>query len=206
MRHTSITAGLIFIACLGGCRDTPQPPPELQETMAADNMRFPRSTDFVPDDEIIPGMRIELSNHYPVWRNEITANVHIVIRNMAQNYLAAQTQARLYVYDYNQKVPLYWANIDLAHARSVGPGTLSIISLPIQATKDLIVPIHDTTWENVDIKQWPDKLLYDIAPTGKYLMRLELELYNVEDKPVGTGLSNFIEFTVIRTAPEAIPN
>ena len=196
---------IFILTCVQGCAKQADKSPELQETMAADHMRYETPQGYVPDDEIITNMRIDLANQFPVWRTEIAADVHIVIRNLAHNYLAAQAQARLFIYDYDQKVPLFWANIDLAHAKSVGPGTLSIISLPIGATKDLLVPIQATTWADVTVKEWPSKDLYSFIPTKKYLMRLELELFSMEDKPVGTAVSNFVEFTAVRTAPEVIP-
>ena len=186
------------------CNAPRETPPELQEAIAADNMRFPTPTGYVEDAQVIPNMRIELANEFPVWRNEIAVDIHVIIRNLASNFLAAQTQARLFIYDYNQKVPLFWSNIDLAHAKSVGPGTLSIISLPIGATKDLLIPIQATTWADITVKEWPNKNIYDFIPTKKYLMRLELELFNMEDNPIGTAVSNFVEFTAVRTAPEVI--
>ena len=204
--HITRISVLLIVAAiiLASCNSSRETPPELQEAIAADNMRYETPTGYVEDDQVIPNMRIDLANHFPIWRSEIAVDVHIVIRNLAHNFLASQTHARLFIYDYQQKVPLYWSNIDLAHAKSTGPGTLSIISLPIGATKDLLLPIQATTWADISIKEWPNKNLYDFIPPKKFLMRLELELFNMEDKHIGTAVSNFIEFTAIRNAPEVI--
>ena len=205
MKNIKFLCSVIALATsIISCDSPRETAPELQEAIAANNMRFPTPTGYVEDDQIIPNMRIDLANNFPIWRQNIAVDVHVIIRNLAQNFLAAQTHARLFIYDYDQKVPLFWSNIDLAHAKSVGPGTQSIISLPIGATKDLLIPIQATTWADISVKEWPSKNIYDFIPTKKYLMRLELELFNMEDKPIGTAVSNFIEFTAIRTAPEVI--
>jgi hypothetical protein len=175
------------------CTKEAAPKPDLQ--IAADNMRFPVPDGNVPDNEITSSIKIELINDYPIWNPQIKdSSIRLIFHNTSKHHLGTQSKALLYIYDYNEKTPLYWTVLDLAFGKTATPGTLSIVSLPIGASKELAVPILDTIWADVSIKTIPHAPFYQIVSEGKYLMRFEMELYDEQDKPIDTAVSNFIEF------------
>ena len=167
--------------------------PDLQT--AANDLRFPTPDGNVPDDEISSSIRIELINDYPVWNAQIKdTSIRLIFHNTSKHHLGTQSKALLYIYDYNEKMPIFWTVLDLAFGKTATPGTLSIISLPVGASKELAVPILDTIWADVSVKTMPHAPFYQIVSEGKYLMRFEMELYDEQDKPIDTVVSNFIEF------------
>ena len=159
-------------------------------------MRYPTPDGNVPNDELLSSLHIELINDYPIWNPNIQdASVRIVFHNTSKHLLATQSKSLLYIYGYHQKIPLYWTVLDLGFGKTATPGTLSIVSLPVGATKEISIPLLDTTWADVSIKTIPHAPFYQLLSEGKYLMRFEMELYDEQDQPLDTATSNFIEFT-----------
>ena len=191
-KYTFITV-LISILFISSCSQQKSPQPDIQT--ASSDLRYPTPDGEVPDDEILSSIRIDLINDYPAWNPDIQdASVRIVFHNTSRRHLATQSKALLYIYDAQKDIPLYWTVIDLAFGKTATPGTLGVVSLPVGATKELSVPLLDTKWADVSIKTIPSIPFYQIVTEGKYLMRFEMELYDKDDKPIDTALSNFIEF------------
>ncbi len=184
---------IALLLSFASCSQQQAPQPDIQ--MASSDIRYPAPDGKVQDDEIVSSMRIDLINDYPVWSADIQdASVRIVFHNTSKRHLATQSKALLYIYNTQNEVPLYWTVLDLAFGKTATPGTLSVVSLPVGATKEIAVPLLDTKWADVSIKTIPALPFYQLVSEGQYLMRFEMELYNDEDKPIDTVVSNFIEF------------
>ena len=158
-------------------------------------MRYPAPSGNLPLSEMAQNLKIELINDYPVWNETITdASLRIILHNASDRHIGAQCKAILYVYDYTEKVPKFWSPIDLAFGKTADNGTFSVISLPVGANKELSVPLLDTIWADVTVKTAPYQQFYPMVTEGRYLMRLELTVYDEKDTESSTVLSNFIEF------------
>ncbi|MBR4986628.1 MAG: hypothetical protein IKY83_12925 [Proteobacteria bacterium] len=176
----------------------------LNQQNAANAWRFETPEGRVPVDQVASNLEIKLSNRFPVWRDTIAVAVDVSIRNISKSHLPARVTAKLYVYSFDQKQPEYWTNIDIAYAESTGPTTKSILSLPVSASKDISIPILATQWADVHTAVWPNAPFYAIVPTGKHLMRFELEIFDEEDRSIDSAVSNFIQFTTVAAAPDVI--
>ena len=181
-----ILLGMSCIACNAQPKER-----KFDEQIAADTFRFQSPEGVIQNDErVIEGLTLSLQSEYPVWRDKLAVSVRILLKNTTQSFVYARVMPHLFIYDEKSQQPLYWSNIDLSYAESVGPGTI-----PIKAVK----------FAEVDSTIWPEYTIYDYVPTGAYTMRLELDFYNDENEKIGTMHSNFIEFTSILTAPVVIP-
>ena len=196
-----ILLGMSCIACNAQPKER-----KFDEQIAADTFRFQSPEGVIQNDErVIEGLTLSLQSEYPVWRDTLAVSVRILLKNTTQSFVYARVMPHLFIYDEKSQQPLYWSNIDLSYAESVGPGTMSIVSLPVGATHSTAIPIKAVKFAAVDSTIWPEYTIYDYVPTGAYTMRLELDFYNDENEKIGTMHSNFIEFTSILTAPEVIP-
>ncbi len=174
---------------------------ELDIQQAATNWRYQKPEGVVAPDQLSSSLRVSLVNPFPVWKEDIQASVEVSLLNTTKSHLPARTKATLFIYSVEDKQPLYWSNIDLAYGESTGPGTMSILSLPVGASKDVRIPVMGTKWGAVRSANWPDSSLYSLVPPGKYLLRMELDLYDDADVQQGTVVSNFVEFT---SAPKTL--
>ena len=195
---------LSSISCLA-CN--PQPKDRtFDEQIAADTYRYKSPDGVIQNDPgVIEALDLSLQSEYPVWRDSLKVSVRILLKNTTQSIVHARVMPHLFIYDAQSQKPLYWSNIDFSYAESVGPGTMSVISLPVAATHSTAVPIKAVKFAMVDSSTWPEYNIYEFVPTGEYTMRLELDFYNDKNEKIGTMHSNFIEFTSIVNAPEAIP-
>ncbi|MBQ9817070.1 MAG: hypothetical protein IJM59_06385 [Proteobacteria bacterium] len=204
MKHLILVAVLssFLVGCHASAPDDDAQKFDIQD--AASSWRHKAPQGDVPIERLTQSMKITLGNRFPIWRDSIAAAVDVSIINISDSHLPARGTASLYIYSFDEKQPLYWANIDIAYGESTGPGTKNVLSLPVGTSKDITIPILATTWGNVHTKIWPDAPFYTIIPTGKYLMRFEFEIYDEDDNPVGIAVSNFIQFSTIQTSPETI--
>ena len=191
---------LLAILFLSAC-DTNRGNPTLDIQKAATTWRYQKPDGVVPADQLVSSIDIRLQNRFPVWKENIDVAIDVTFANTTKSHLPARTKAQLFVYSIDEKQPLYWSNIDLAYGESTGPTTMSILSLPVNAHKELMIPIHGTTWAGVRSQIWPDSPFYSFIPSGKYLMRMELDFFDDNDTFVGTAVSNFIEFTSVISTP-----
>ena len=168
---------------------------DIQE--AANGMRYEKPQGNIAAQDIPQNLKIDLTNRFPVWRDTVAAAVDVSLKNTSQSHLPARLQARLFVYTHDTKKPMYWSNIDVSFGRSGDQGTMSVISIPVGASNDVIIPIQATKWASVDSNTWPDTPFHTLVPTGKYLMRFEIDIVNEQDQPVATTVSNFIEFETV---------
>lgn len=179
----------------------------LEESVAADAWRFESPEGVIKDsDAVMQSLTLSLQSNYPVWRENMTVSVDIEIKNTTKSFIHARVMPHLFIYDSETKAPLYWSNIDLSYAESVGPGTMSILSLPVGGVHSTPVPVRAIKFAAVDSPTLPEYTIYNIVPTGSYTMRLVLDFYSEEVEKIGTMSSNEIEFTTIFNAPEAIPS
>ena len=192
---------LLALACVG-CG---QPSAPIDTQKAADTWRYPTPDGVLSDAETARRLGVSLLTHYPVWRSELAVTVDVHFQNDTSSFVYARTIPRLFVYDKTARVPLFYSMVDLAFGESASEHLYSVISLPAGASKDLTISIRDLKFGDVSVKSAPDRLIYDLVPTGAYQMRFEMELYNEQGEVIGTLLSNFTEMTTIFTSPEAIP-
>ncbi|MBO4350514.1 MAG: hypothetical protein J6A01_06195 [Proteobacteria bacterium] len=195
---------VLAIIFLSACSDKKQSTQGIDITDAADTWRYTTPEGTLQNTDISKNVDIRLTNRFPVWRDSIGAAVDISIKNISKSHLGARGLAHLIVYTFDTKEPIYWSNIDIALGAPADPGIMSVLSLPVGASKDFSVALLESTWESIQSQAWPDKPFYMLIPTGKYLMRFEFELYDESDKPLGTLLSNFIRFTTVLSSPETI--
>lgn len=196
----------LFILCAGlvcACNNAPRPPSH-SEQVAADSYRYPQSEGVVSDEQTVEKIGIELSSAYPVWRANMTAAVEARFTNPTKAFMYARVVPRLYIYDPRDKRPLFWSEVDLAYADTAGPGTVSVFSLPPGASKTVVIPVRALKFARAQDSVMSEYEIYDMVPTGAYLMRLEADFYTEKDKKVGGRLSNFIEFTTVFNDPEVV--
>lgn len=196
-----LASPLLYSACSPSEKTNPQ---SLNQQDAADSWRFAKPEGIIPVDQVASNLDIQLANRFPVWRENIAVAVDVSIKNISKSHLPARVTAKLYVYSFDQKMPEYWANIDLAYAQSTGSATKSILSLPVGTSKDISIPIQATQWAEIHSQVWPSAPFYDIVPTGKHLMRFELEIFDEEDHSIASAVSNFIQFTTVAAAPDVV--
>lgn len=191
----------LLMAC-SSSKDQNDKPLNRQE--AADSWRFEKPEGTLAVDQVAQNLEITLENHYPVWRESIGATLDVSIKNISKSHLPARVAAKLYVYSFDQKQPEYWASVDLAYANSAGPNIKSILSLPVGTSKDISIPILALEWADVHSQVWPNAPFYAIVPTGKHLMRFELEIFDEEDRSIASAVSNFIQFLTVADAPDVV--
>ncbi len=168
---------------------------------AADTWRYETPEGTIAPKDISSNLSIQLKNNFPVWKESLLATLDLSIKNTSKSHLPCRGSGYLYIYSTDEKKPLYWSVIDLAFAEPAERGVVSILSLPAMAVKDIVIPLKATRWTSVTQKTWPDTSFYQLIPSGRYLMRFELELYTEDDKLVDTVLSNFVEFTTVQNLP-----
>lgn len=192
----------LLLALMASCNDKPSKAIDIQQ--ASKTSRFVEPDGVVAPDALVDSLELKIENRFPIWREDIvTVAVDLSIQNKTKSHLPARVRAHLFIHDLNTKEPLYWTDIDLAYGETAKPNHWSIISLPVGASKDLVVPILDTKWADVSLKSYPVNDFYSFVPSGKYLMRLELDLYDETDNVVGTAVSNFIQFTTSKSTPQS---
>lgn len=199
MKKILLFLTIVILAC-SACTNKSQPKSDyidIQE--AADNMRYEKPDGSLEGKDIPQNLKIELANRFPVWRDSVGAAVDLSMRNMSKSHIPARIHAQLFVYSHDTKQPLYWTGIDVSHGRTSERGTMSVISIPVGASNDVIIPIKETMWAAVDVKSWPETPFHNLIPTGKYLMRFEMNIVDDKDQSVATAVSNFIEFETIAT-------
>ncbi len=197
-------AGIAALSCFS-CNVAPDGA-KFDEQIAADAYRFPKPDGVIQNSEdVLSSINLSLRSDYPIWRESVGASVEIVMKNTTNSFVHARIMPRLFIYDAKREKPLYWSNIDLSYAESSGPGAMSVASLPAGASHSTPVAVKAMKFADVSSNAWPDYAIYDFVPTGNYAMRLELEFYTDANEKIGTKYSDFIEFTTILTAPEAIP-
>lgn len=192
-----LALSLSFWAC---SNKTPKQSDYIDIQDSADSMRYEKPEGNLSAQEIPQYLKIELANRFPVWRDSVAAAVDISMRNTSKSHLPARIQAHLYVYSNDTKQPLYGSIIDVSHGRSSEQGIMSVISIPVGASHDVIVPIQATQWASIDANTPPDTPFHTLIPTGKYLMRFEVDIIDDKDHPITTVVSNFIEFETIASA------
>ena len=198
-RRFILAACLLLTSCNAQKSDTSNPALDIQE--AASSWRYETPEGTVEAQNLTESMKITLTNRFPIWRDSIHVNIDVSIKNLTKSHLSAIGLAKLYIYSFDEKKPIYWANVDLAFSEPMGPNVKNVVSVPVGASDDRTISIEQMRWAPVDQKIWPDAPLYSLIPTGKYLMRFEFELYE-EDNNIGIAVSNFIQFSSIQTAPE----
>ena len=201
---------LLFLSLffqLPACSQQTLTPPghDVDVTEASSNQhRFQKPDGIVNPGSLKSSVNISLTNSYPIWRDNIDVILNISIKNISNSHLPARVMGHLFIYSFDEKKPLYWSNIDIAYSEPAAPGLISILSIPANSSKEITIPISQTTWTLTNSAIWPDEKLYSIVPTDKYLMRFELDFYSDDDQIIETAVSNFIQFSTIQTAPEVI--
>ncbi len=197
---------ILLAFCFCGCSQLSFEPPQKSDdvTDAASSWRYPKPDGIVAPENLDSSLKISLECHYPVWRDSIEVSANISIQNLTNSHLPARAKGHLYIYDFQKKIPLYWSHIDLAYAEPASPGMTGILSIPAHSSKELTIPISATTWADVHSSQWTDSPFYTFIPTGKYLLRFELDFFDEKDQIIGTKASNLVEFTTVMTAPDVI--
>lgn len=193
---------LILLTFCLGCHSPSEQSQPIQK--AADSWRYPSPKGVISDETVASSIKLSLNSNYTVWRESLQASVEATFENITPSFVYIRFMPHLFIYDAEKKVPLYWSNIDMSFAESVGAGTMSIISLPANGKKVTSIPIDQVKFASVDSQTWPEYTIYETVPSGRYLMRLECDFYDNDDKLLGTLLSNFVEFTTVLTAPEVV--
>ncbi len=201
----------LILSCTTACSQPSQsipPNPDVDVTESSASLtRYQAPEGIVSPENLPSSVEISLQNAFPIWRDNIVVTVNVSIKNTTPSHLPARVMGHLFIYSFDEKKPLYWSNIDMAFAEPASPGLMSILSIPSKSTKDLTIPIAQMTWADVSTNAWPDANIYHLIPTGKYLLRFEMDFYTEKNEIIGTAVSNFVQFTTILTAPEVItPN
>lgn len=197
-------AGIAALSCFS-CNAAPDGA-KFDEQIAADTYRFPKPDGVIQNSEdVLSSVAVSLRSDYPIWRASLDASVELVMKNTTNSFVHVRIMPRLFIYDAKREKPLYWSNIDLSYGESSGPGAVSVASLPAGGSQSTPIAVKAMKFAEVSSHAWPDYAIYDFVPTGAYAMRAELEFYTDSNEKIGEKYSDFIEFTTILTAPEAIP-
>jgi hypothetical protein len=118
------------------------------------------------------GLRCSIATEKTIWSNGEPAMVSITVENISEGKVDLKT---IPAFTLNEMQ--YWCPVDIAGDNySLPANARSTISLEKGSQINSRIDISKLEWDQGISSIWPSKNLYSIVPTGKYKLRLDVEI------------------------------
>jgi hypothetical protein len=118
------------------------------------------------------GIRCSIATERTIWSNGEPAMISITVENISESKVDLKTIPAFTLNDMQ-----YWCPVDIAgDDHDLLANARSNISLEKGSQINSMIDISKLKWDLGISSIWPSKDLYSIVPTGKYKLRLDIEV------------------------------
>lgn len=175
---------LCFIPLILSC--SPNPKPQSNESVVSQEQNQKKEQGDIT---------IQLASDYSVWKRTNNASIDVEITNLSNAIYTSSCLPFIIIYNKQNNQAQYWAMLDLSNGLNLGPQQYSVVSLAAKNSKKLSPLVSELMWQHTESDEWPNTSFFDIVKTGKYVLRLEMNIYDEKTK-TGQIVSNDVEIEV----------